>query len=373
MAGEGRGDAIRGGEERNRAADEPAGRGGLRRGLRRKVREFAELRRRIKRRFGWLAPLRISLYGGFGTEAAISVRGRVLEESPLAAPTAADRTLANLRRAFAQFESDEVAGVEIELTANGSQTRVVSDEDGYFHAHIELSERARPGWLSVEAKVTKAPYPTSELARAGGSALIPAPAARFGVISDIDDTILRTHVKNKPKMVFLTLLANALTRLSFDGTTDLYRGLQQAGDAPFFYISQSMWNIFPLLDHFIQHQGLPRGPLMLRDVSLLADRPAAPHKARAIEEVLSTYPELRFVLIGDSGERDLSLYLEAAQLHPGRVISILIRNVSGPKALPHLRAVADEATLAGCPTLIFAESSEAISHCRRLGVWTEPG
>ncbi len=371
MAGEGRGDAIARGEQRNQTADEP---GGLRRGLRRKVREFAELRRRIKRRFGWLAPLRISLYGGFGTEAAISLRGRVLEESPLAAPTASDKTLANLRRAFAQFESDEVAGVEIELTANGTQTRVVSDEDGYFHARIELAERARPGWLSVSAQVTKTPYPTSELARVEGTALIPAPAARFGVISDIDDTILRTHVKNKPKMVYLTLLANALTRLSFDGTTDLYRGLREAGrDAPFFYISQSMWNIFPLLDHFIQHQGLPRGPLMLRDVSLLAERPAAPHKAKAIAEVLSTYPALPFILIGDSGERDLWHYLEAAQLHPERVLSILIRNVSGPKALPQLRALADEATLAGCPTLIFAESSEAIAHCEKLGVWTPPG
>jgi phosphatidate phosphatase APP1 len=353
--------------------DERESPGGLRRGLRRKVREFAELRRRIKRRFGWLAPLRISLYGGFGTDAQLLVRGRVLEESPLAAPTAADKGLVNFRRAFAQFESDEVAGVEIELTVSGEKTRVVSDEDGYFQARMALAQPARPGWLHVSAEVTKTPYPISEVARAEGTVLIVAPSARFGVISDIDDTILRTHVTNKPKMVYLTLLANALTRLSFDGTTDLYRGLREAGgDAPFFYISQSMWNIFPMLAHFIEHQGLPRGPLLLRDVSLLAERPAAPHKAQAIAEVFATFPELRFLLIGDSGERDLSIYLEAAQHYPGRVISILIRNVSGPKALPSLRVLADEATLAGCPTLVFEAGGDAIAHCQKLGVWTPP-
>jgi phosphatidate phosphatase APP1 len=370
MATEGRGGATARGEEPDGAGEQGA-LGGLRSGLRQKMREFAELRRRIKRRLGWLAPLRISLYGGFGTAAEISVRGRVLEESPRAAPTAADKGLANFKRAFAQFETDEVAGVEIELTANGTRTRVVSDADGYFQARMALTERARPGWLSVSAEVTSSPYPISEVARATGAVSIPEPSARFGVISDIDDTILRTHVKNKAKMVYLTLLANALTRLSFDGTTDLYRGLREAGQgAPFFYISQSMWNIFPLLDHFIEHQGLPRGPLMLRDVSLLAERPSAPHKAQAIHEVLSTYPELGFVLIGDSGERDLSIYLDAAQQSPGRVITILIRNVLGPKALPSLRAQADEATLAGCPTLIFESSSEAIAHCEKLGVWT---
>jgi len=353
--------------------DERQHAGGLRDGLRQKVREFAELRRRIKRRLGWLAPLRISLYGGFGTLSEVSVRGRVLEERPGAAPSATDRGFDNFRRAFAQFESDEVAGVELELRAGERRVRVMTDADGYFHARLPLAERAAPGWFRIDAEVTRAPYPVSAAARAEGAVLIPEPSARFGVISDIDDTILRTHVRNKAKMVYLTLLANALTRLSFDGTTELYRGLRQAGrGAPFFYVSQSMWNIFPLLEHFIEHQDLPRGPLLLRDVSLLAGRPAAPHKAQAIAELFATYPDLPFVLIGDSGERDLPLYLEVARRHPRRVASILIRNVSRARALPALRALVSEASALGCPALIFEDSRDAIAHCRELGLWSAP-
>lgn len=345
----------------------------IRETLRLKARQFAELRRGLKRRLGILAPLRIVFYGGYGHPRGALIRGRVLEEKQRRAPAATDRALDNFRRAFFLIESDEVPNVKLEVCAGGASASITTDEDGYFLTRLAFPAPVDPGWLRVELAVREAPYPVEEPPTTDGDVLIPAPTARFGVISDIDDTILRTHVTNRAKMVYLTLLWNAVTRRSFDGTTELYQGLLSGGrDAPFFYVSQSMWNIFPLLEHFIDHQKLPRGPILLRQVGLLARRTPEGHKAATIRDLLTTYRELPFILIGDSGQRDLEFYLAAARAHPGRISSILIRNVSNVARARALRELAERETPPGCSTLIFDETQEAIEHCQRLGFWAAP-
>lgn len=335
------------------------------------MRRFAEWRRGVKLRFGWLAPLRVVLYGGYGDASRVRVRGRVLEERPGAEPRIGDRRLSNFLRAWEQFESDEVPGVHVRLEAGGAETDVVTDGDGYFSAELSLPEPAPAGWLPLRARVLEAPYPASSLPSARGDVLIPAGQARFGVISDIDDTILRTNVSNKLEMVYLTLLGNALTRRSFDGTRELYRGLARGGNAPFFYVSKSVWNIFPLLEQFIREQGLPRGPLLLRQLRLFGSAGAPAHKPDAIAQLLATYPALPFVLIGDSGEQDLEIYLEAARNQPGRIRAILIRNVSGPERAELLRQFAARNTPPDCSALLFDDAEAAIRQCRELGLWLE--
>lgn len=171
-------------------------------------------------------------------------------------------------------------------------------------------------------------------------------------------------------MVYLTLVYNPLTRLSFDGTMELYRGLRECGHgAPFFYVSKSMWNLFPLLESFIAHQRLPRGPLILRQVGLFTPRPSVPHKANVIAELFEIYPDLQFLLIGDSGERDLDLYLDAARAHPGRIPAILIRNVSPPAHRAALQQAAQQNVPPGCRVLVFENTQQAIELCAELGYW----
>jgi phosphatidate phosphatase APP1 len=333
------------------------------------LRRFAGWRRGVKLRFGWLAPLRVVLYGGYGDARQVRVRGRVLEERPGMEPRLGDRRLSNFLRAWEQFESDEVPGVHVRLEVGGAETDVVTDRDGYFSVQLALPEAAPAGWLPLRARVIEAPYPASSLPSARGEVLLPSGQARFGVISDIDDTILRTNVSNKLEMVYLTVLGNALTRRSFDGTRELYRGLALGGSAPFFYVSKSVWNIFPLLEQFIREQGLPKVPLLLRQLRLFRSAGAAAHKPDAIAQLLSTYPALPFVLIGDSGEQDLEIYLEAARNHSGRVRAILIRNVSSAERSEILRAFVARNAPPGCSVLLFDDAEAAIRHCRELGLW----
>ena len=313
------------------------------------------------------------MYGGYGTSNGLVLRGRVLEARDGVEPSSEDGPLLNFKRSFWQFESDEVANVELSIELLGVREpilHVTTDDFGYFLLRHRFTRPPPPGWLVARATVTRAPYPVDELPSAEGRVLIPSPGARFAVISDIDDTILQSYVRNRLRLVYLTLAGNPLTRSSFEGTTELYRGLREGGcGAPFFYVSKSMWNLFPLLEGFIAHQRLPRGALLLRQVGLFLPRPSVPHKALALDELLEAYPGLPFLLIGDSGEHDLPLYLEAAWQHPGRVHAILIRNVSPLHTHDAIQRRAQQNVPPGCRVLVFEDTQQAIALCSELGFW----
>jgi phosphatidate phosphatase APP1 len=76
--------------------------------------------------------------------------------------------------------------------------------------------------------------------------LVPAATARFGIISDIDDTVLWTNVTNKLNMALLMVRSNAHTRKPFQGVAAFYRALSQgvAGneDNPVF-VSSGSWPV----------------------------------------------------------------------------------------------------------------------------------
>ena len=81
-------------------------------------------------------------------------------------------------------------------------------------------------------------------------------------------------------MAKLTLLHNAHTRLPFEGVAGFYQALQRGRDGeaynPVFYVSNSPWNLYDLLEDFLDVHGIPRGPLLLRDWSPRRSRPGRP-------------------------------------------------------------------------------------------------
>jgi phosphatidate phosphatase APP1 len=153
---------------------------------------------------------------------------------------------------------------------------------------------------------------------------VPDDDARFGVLSDVDDTVLETGVQRVARMVLQTFTGSALTRTPFAGAAALYRDL--AGEAnPVFYVSSSPWNLHGFLVTFLRHHGFPLGPVLLRD--LLGNAAGREQKAVRVQEVLDLHPQLPFVLIGDSGEQDPEVYAEVVRRNPGRVLAVYIREV----------------------------------------------
>ncbi len=142
---------------------------------------------------------------------------------------------------------------------------------------------------------------------------IPPERCRCVVVSDIDDTVMRTGVANKLKMLWRLFVEDAESRVAFPGVAALYRALHAgAGGAegnPMLYVSRAPWGLYEMLSEFFQRHGIPAGPvLFLREWGLSWTHPlprrATDHKQALIRHMLALYRDLPFVLIGDSGQHD---------------------------------------------------------------------
>jgi phosphatidate phosphatase APP1 len=318
----------------------------------------ASLLRRLARR--WRDPVIILPYLGYGTRRQLTVCGRVLEDEGFRPAADADTRWRNLVRFYKRLESDEVPGARLRATYLGMQAETVSDREGYFRIALAPHGRLGPGaWQDVELELIG-----SEV-QATAQVLVPLKRARFGVISDIDDTIVASNVTRKLRMILTVALTNSRTRKPFAGVAAFYRALH-AGVNPVFYVSKSPWNLYVPLLEYLEVQGLPKGPLVLRDFGLRTNKN---HKTLAIEEILDTYPKLRFVLSGDSGEQDPEIYAEIVRRYPERIRAIYIRAVNrDPKRIAAIERLVTEVAKTGCQLVLAPEAHAAAAHAAGEGL-----
>src|SRR5690606_27345865 len=145
--------------------------------------------------------------------------------------------------------------------------------------------------------------------------------AEYGIISDIDDTIMRTGATSLLESGRNVLLNNAHTRIPFHGVSQFYKTLQLGRNGkrnnPFFYVSSSPWNNYDLLYHFLELNERPEGPLMNRDIGIddskLGHSEHMSHKYKEIENILIPYSKRNFILIGDSGQEDAAIYRDVVR------------------------------------------------------------
>ena len=178
------------------------------------------------------------------------------------------------------------------------------------------------------------------------------------MISDIDDTVVLTGATSPLRMARTVFLGNARTRAPFPGVAAFYAALQhgvgRADFNPLFYVSSSPWNLYGLLTEFLTLRKIPLGPLMLRDWGI-NEREVLPtghagHKLEAIRKIMELYPDLPFILLGDSGQEDPEIYHRVVHDHPSRILAVYIRNVHpAPDRITAVRKLAEEVERAGAP------------------------
>lgn len=336
---------------------------------------FDTLVARLREKTGRTEPIVIQPYRGFGDLDEVRVSGRVLEDPGIPEASERDTVWQNVVAMYRRFESDEVPGAEVELSVGSSMKRLRTDEEGYFEALIPLPDGLTPrdGWIEVDARLTEGEKPSDTVIRAR----VPGDDAAFGVISDIDDTILPSGATRLTTLARKTFLHNARTRLPFDGAAAFYRALAQGpnGDGPpvnpFFYVSSSPWNLYDFLEDFFDLNGVPEGPILLRDLGVDAEKfikEGHSHKLDKIERVLGAFPDLPFVLIGDSGQEDPELYLESVKRHPRRIRAIYIRDVSDRPRDEEVQRLARAAEAHGVDFRRVEDSAEAARHAARVGL-----
>lgn len=318
----------------------------------------------------------IQTYRGHGTEDRLYLSGRVFEGTPIPAARADDATLRNLRHTLRRLGSDDVPAARVRASVGSVSVSVLADDEGYFEVTLPVETAARSGevWREVTFDLIE-PQPPGDPVSESGFAIVPPAEARFGIVSDIDDTVVHTDVANLLRMLRLVLLTNAHTRLPFAGVAAFYRALHAGAAGPFtnpmFYVSSSPWNFYDLLTEVFEVHHIPVGPLFLKDYGLARDlllsRGHMEHKLAAIGHILETHPLLPFVLVGDSGQKDPEIYRETVHRYPGRVAAIYIRDVSPAHRDREINEITADLAVRGVEMVCVDDTLAAARHAAERG------
>ncbi|MFK7812167.1 MAG: App1 family protein, partial [Maribacter sp.] len=253
-----------------------------------------------------------------------------------------------------------------------------TDKNGYYliDEPLELLGNLtnEEGWLNYEISYadSKLKHEIQNENRFPGELLIPSKNAKYGVISDIDDTILHTGVVSslKWRVIFNTFFKSAEKRIPLEGAAELYhllhRGRSGEEANPIFYVSHSPWNLYRYLELFLTGNNFPKGPILLRSFSDFRKRKhEKPQKQTEVVNILKTYPDLSFILIGDSGEKDADIYIEISEEYPKQIAAIYLRSVNHKSKMIRIRKLIE--THKTTPILVVDKSEDAIMHAKEHG------
>lgn len=195
---------------------------------------------------------------------------------------------------------------------------IVTDDSGHF------SIRAALDFVPTNIRVL-----ASEKLSANEEVII-TERGGVSVVSDIDDTIKHSAISSGAKEIFRNTFIRELQDLHIDGVEGWYNRMADLG-AKFHYVSNSPWQLYPVLVNFFAGAGLPSGSFHLKQYSGMLQgifEPVAERKKGTLEKIMRDFPERRFILVGDSGEADLELYTELVLANVGRILGVFIRDVT---------------------------------------------
>jgi phosphatidate phosphatase APP1 len=293
---------------------------------------FHRWRERRGRRRGLVTT--IVPYTGYGATGWTRVLGRVV----LARADGAARQRADKVRGWRSFFSIPVSDVEVTVSAGGMEQRVSPNRGGVVDSRVETD--LAPGWHTITLR-------TDDTEPVSSPVFIVDPATRFGIVSDIDDTVMVTALPRPFLAAWNTFVLDEHARTPVAGMAVLYERLRREHPAsPVIYLSTGAWNVAPTLTRFLDRNLYPAGALLLTDWGPTHDRwfrSGQEHKRTSLARFAAEFPELKWLLIGDDGQHDEALYGEFAAAHPQNVAAVAIRQLStGEAVLAGGRTKADQ-------------------------------
>jgi phosphatidate phosphatase APP1 len=231
------------------------------------------------------------------------------------------------------FFVDNERGKRIAVQLGGRQVSLPrSEPNGHFRGQVvlsaeELARARQPQAPSLSFQAVR----SSDKTAFPGEALLVEPQG-LSVVSDLDDTIKVSQVRQKCELMRRTFCQPFEP---VEGMAGLYRAWAERHGARFHYVSGSPWQLYPAIADFIRTQGFPFGTWHLKTfrvwdssaLDLLGSQ--VQYKLGHIRPLMESFPQRRFVLVGDSGEQDPEVYGELARLKGAQVVHIFIRDVTG--------------------------------------------
>jgi phosphatidate phosphatase APP1 len=277
--------------------------------------------------------VRLLAYAGYRNARLARLRGRIVRYAqPL---DAGDGMLARLKAMLEIYNSHELPGVEIRLDGYDGTFTAVTDEEGYFDFEIPV-DRPLPTKTAWEQAILSTPGREAQQPQIAVPIIAPGAEHNWGIISDIDDTVIETGATDFVRNWRRVLIERPGDRLAVPGASTLYKMIARDHVAParaFFYVSSSPWNLYGFIAEFMELNGIPHGPMFLQDYGIDTNRLVTTHhdehKLAAIRTILAFYPDFRFLLIGDNGQRDVTIYARVVEEFGPRVAAVFIRDVDG--------------------------------------------
>ena len=321
-------------------------------------------------------PVEINAYHGYGNGKRVLLQGRVMRSQNIGKAGERDSTVRNLVNTYKRIRAHPLPHARIEVTIGDTRAEIVADNEGFFRSWIDLKTAidATKAWAETTMRLIEPA--DSRGPNANALVRVPTADAAFGVISDIDDTVIQSRVSNFLLAVRTVMLGNARTRLPFAGVAALYQALEKGSDGkrlnPFYYVSSSPWNLHDLIAEFLQLQAIPEGPICLRDwdvdLDALTSSRLKRHKEPLIREIMDAMDPLPFILMGDTSQKDPEIYAEIVRAYPGRVLAVYIRNVDpNPERSAAVQKLADEILKEGSALVLADDSYAAGKHAAEKG------
>lgn len=234
------------------------------------------------------------------------------------------------------FLSDGADNRLIELQLGSNTMSIAADDSGYINFSTTVAASENPfHFTSLPSKKNHNQYK--------GSATLVSDTG-FSIISDIDDTVKITNVRDRKE-----LLRNTFVRpfRAAPGMAALYKRWQNelGKSTQLHFLSGSPWQLFQPLSSFLRDSGFSEASWHLRTVDLskgLSGLSAPPEefKIPAITKILKDFPHRKFILVGDSGEKDPEIYAEIMRGFPEQVHGVYIRNVTNePQSAERYKAL----------------------------------
>lgn len=296
---------------------------------------------------------RIVPHTGYGGPDFVRVFGRVLmsrhgraesdsDDAPRG-PIASLRAAEDELRGWRAFIAAPAARVPVTVRVGDQVLTTRTDRGGYIDLKV-TGHGLSGGWHRVVLS-------TPQAHDVEAAVLIVGAEQRFGVVSDIDDTILATSLPRPLIATWNTMVRVEAARRPVPGMATLYREVSKLHPgAPYIYLSTGAWNTQPWLVRFLRRNGYPLGPMLLTDWGPTNTgwfRSGQTHKISTLHRLARELPHVQWLLVGDDGQHDPKIYTEFAHKRPDRVVAVAIRQLGvSEQVLSHGLPVANEAIAA---------------------------
>ncbi len=302
----------------------------------------------------------VEAFPGYGSQTWVRVLGRVM-----IAPRQRKRSHTYVGvRGWRSFVAVPVGFAQVRVEIDGAVHEVSADRGGVIDTVLPAT--LSPGWRSVTMSVEDQPPTTTRV-------LVIGEEVRFGVVSDVDDTVMVTALPRPLLAAWNSFVVNEHARQPVPGMAVLLERLvQQHPGAPMVYLSTGAWNVAPTLARFLRRHLFPAGAMLLTDWGPTHDRwfrSGRSHKAENLTRLAAEFPGITWLLVGDDGQHDDEIYTAFTAAHPDNVAAVAIRRLTPTEAvLAGGRTVVDDHSAAAVPWVSGDDGAELMDRLAEQGL-----